>query len=228
MLTKVVLLCYMVSWVSSAPLDSYGTSLPVQAFQPAELYKGRETYTPDVYEQEPPKPFSFGYQSQDDDGNTQQREEAGDENGNVRGNYGYTDAYGLFRKVNYVADVDGFRAKIESNEPGITSDDPAFVQIDSQEPPAHIQEAYSAPNKPKAFTESADRSYSQPHRYVAPRPVPARVALTHPVPYGVNPAVLPVRGLSVSPHGAVRTSGLAVSPYKLNKFHAPSFTAAHY
>ncbi|XP_076352402.1 uncharacterized protein LOC143247797 isoform X1 [Tachypleus tridentatus] len=241
MLTKVVLLCCMISWITCTPSDSYGTSLPVQAFQSPELYKGRETYRPDVYEQEPPKPFSFGYQSQDDDGNIQQREEAGDESGNVQGNYGYTDSYGLFRKVNYVADADGFRADIESNEPGITSDDPAFVQIDSKEPPAHIQETYYAPSKPKAFIGSTDRSNSQPRRYLAPRPAPARGALTYPSPYGVNPATLSIRGLSVSPqgvvnrsgfavppHGAISTSGLSVSPYKLNKYHAPSFTAANY
>lgn len=34
------------------------------------------------------------------------------------GSYGYTDAYGVYRKVDYVADENGFRATIRSNEPG--------------------------------------------------------------------------------------------------------------
>ncbi|KAH9384657.1 hypothetical protein HPB48_026668 [Haemaphysalis longicornis] len=34
------------------------------------------------------------------------------------GSYGYRDEYGIFRRVNYVADANGFRATIDTNEPG--------------------------------------------------------------------------------------------------------------
>ena len=38
------------------------------------------------------------------------------------GSYGYVDANGIFRKVYYVADENGFRVKMDSNEPGMRSD----------------------------------------------------------------------------------------------------------
>ena len=34
------------------------------------------------------------------------------------GSYGYVDSYGIYRQVDYVADKDGFRATIKTNEPG--------------------------------------------------------------------------------------------------------------
>ena len=37
------------------------------------------------------------------------------------GSYGYTDGHGIYRQVDYVADKNGFRASIKTNEPG-TSD----------------------------------------------------------------------------------------------------------
>ena len=34
------------------------------------------------------------------------------------GTYGYTDSYGIYRQVEYVADKHGFRATVKTNEPG--------------------------------------------------------------------------------------------------------------
>lgn len=51
----------------------------------------------------------------------------GDSYGNKKGSYGYTDAHGVYRKVDYIADEHGFRAKISTNEPGTDSADPANV-----------------------------------------------------------------------------------------------------
>lgn len=36
----------------------------------------------------------------------------------ITGSYGYTDSYGIYRQVDYVADKNGFRATIKTNEPG--------------------------------------------------------------------------------------------------------------
>lgn len=52
---------------------------------------------------------------------------SGDSYGNKKGSYGYTDAHGIYRKVDYIADEHGFRAKISTNEPGTESADPANV-----------------------------------------------------------------------------------------------------
>ena len=65
------------------------------------------------------KPYQFGYQIKDKDGNVQHRHEESDAEGVKRGSYGYVDANGVFRKVFYVADKNGFRIKeMKSNEPG--------------------------------------------------------------------------------------------------------------
>ncbi|KAH7963935.1 hypothetical protein HPB52_023822 [Rhipicephalus sanguineus] len=44
--------------------------------------------------------------------------EQGDASNAKTGAYGYRDANGLFRTVKYVADANGFRATVDTNEPG--------------------------------------------------------------------------------------------------------------
>ncbi|KAH7961081.1 hypothetical protein HPB52_001557 [Rhipicephalus sanguineus] len=73
-------------------------------------------YAPGLYE--PPQPYSFGYDNVDEYGNRQFRSEQGDSNNAKTGSYGYRDANGLYRRVNYVADAYGFRATVDTNEPG--------------------------------------------------------------------------------------------------------------
>lgn len=68
------------------------------------------------------EPFAFNYKTQDDYGNEQYRKEESDKNGVVRGSYGYMDQSGIFRHVEYVADENGFRANVKSNEPGLSSE----------------------------------------------------------------------------------------------------------
>lgn len=55
----------------------------------------------------------------------------------VHGSYGYRDNNGIYREVIYVADKNGFRANIKTNEPGVAgSKDPANVKIESHSLPA--------------------------------------------------------------------------------------------
>ncbi|KAM7282740.1 cuticle protein 10.9-like [Ixodes scapularis] len=78
-----------------------------------------------VVENNPPQPYSFGYDSTDEFGTRLTRQETGDEfNGKV-GSYSYTDAAGVHRSVNYVADGAGFRATVDTNEPGTKTSEPA-------------------------------------------------------------------------------------------------------
>ncbi|GIZ01777.1 hypothetical protein CEXT_232061 [Caerostris extrusa] len=51
---------------------------------------------------EAPKPFAVAYQA-NGDGAASFRSEQGDASGNVRGSYGYRDAQGLYRMVEYSA-----------------------------------------------------------------------------------------------------------------------------
>lgn len=62
---------------------------------------------------------------------SQYRHEEGDGDGSVKGSYGYTDDKGVYREVHYVADKQGFRAKINTNEPGTSNQDSADVEIQS-------------------------------------------------------------------------------------------------
>ena len=83
---------------------------------------------------------------------TQYRHEEGDGHGSVKGSYGYTDDKGIYREVQYVADKQGFRAKINTNEPGTSNQDSAGVEIQSNakhqeyHPPIHhIQQNHHIP-----------------------------------------------------------------------------------
>ncbi|XP_055936678.1 pupal cuticle protein 36-like [Argiope bruennichi] len=82
-----------------------------------------------------PQPFKFGYSVKDKHGE-QHREEVGDGK-NVKGSYGFTDARGIHRQVNYVADHAGFRAQVKTNEPGTANQNPAAVHIISDAPYGH-------------------------------------------------------------------------------------------
>ncbi|CAL1280757.1 unnamed protein product [Larinioides sclopetarius] len=82
-----------------------------------------------------PQPFKFGYNVKDKHGE-QHREEVGDGK-NVKGSYGFTDARGIHRQVNYVADHGGFRAEVKTNEPGTANQNPAAVHIISNAPYGH-------------------------------------------------------------------------------------------
>ncbi|XP_013781808.1 cuticle protein 10.9-like, partial [Limulus polyphemus] len=76
--------------------------------------------------------YIYGYQIKDEYGTIQFRKEETTGDRGVKGSYGYTDASGLYRKVEYVADVDGFRAIIKTNEPGTASKNSADVKITSE------------------------------------------------------------------------------------------------
>lgn len=83
-------------------------------------------------------PYSYGYDVEDNYGNKQWKQERSSHPHEVHGSYGYRDMNGVYREVTYVADKNGFRANIKTNEPGVkVTRDPANVNIDSfYSPPA--------------------------------------------------------------------------------------------
>lgn len=82
-------------------------------------------------------PFAWGYDINDGYGGAQYHKESGDEYGKRTGSYGYTDAYGVYRQVDYVADEHGFRATVKTNEPGTANEAPADVEWHAYEPPSN-------------------------------------------------------------------------------------------
>ncbi|KAH7963934.1 hypothetical protein HPB52_023821 [Rhipicephalus sanguineus] len=79
------------------------------------LRRGSPLLVPPTY---PPQPYSFGYDTTDEFGTQLFHKEQGDASNAKTGAYGYRDANGLFRTVKYVADANGFRATVDTNEPG--------------------------------------------------------------------------------------------------------------
>ncbi|GFW27187.1 cuticle protein 10.9 [Trichonephila clavipes] len=79
----------------------------------------------------PPIPYSFSYNADTEDGGRSAHEESGDGNGRVTGSYTVQGEGGFGRVVNYIADENGFRASIQTNEPGTANQNPADVVMES-------------------------------------------------------------------------------------------------
>ncbi|XP_054718111.1 cuticle protein 10.9-like [Uloborus diversus] len=77
-----------------------------------------------------PTPYQFSYSSPSI-GGASSHQESGDGSGRVTGSYSVQDEDGRSRVVEYVADEYGFRASINTNEPGTASQNPADVTINS-------------------------------------------------------------------------------------------------
>ncbi|KAK8756456.1 hypothetical protein V5799_000842 [Amblyomma americanum] len=76
-----------------------------------------------------PMPYGFKYEAYGEDGGGHTREESADGSGRVVGSYTIFTREGLLRRVFYEADHNGFRAHIETNEPGTKTSNPADVTI---------------------------------------------------------------------------------------------------
>lgn len=135
----------------------------------------------------PPQPYAFSYDVVDEYGTKLLRQEQGDAQGNKQGSYGYIDAHGISRQVDYVADAQGFRAVVKTNEPGTESQNPADVEIISSAAPA----AYSSP---------AVSAY-------APQPSPYRPAVAVRQPIAVRQALPVAAAISATP-GAYSAVGV--------------------
>ncbi|GFR32222.1 uncharacterized protein TNCT_147081 [Trichonephila clavata] len=84
------------------------------------------------------RPFNFGFEFGDGQGMVQHRRESSNNNGEVKGSYGYTDPNGLYRQVEYTAGEDGYKAVIQSNEPGLTNQSAADANFLVEPPPPGV------------------------------------------------------------------------------------------
>ncbi|XP_049528408.1 cuticle protein 16.8-like [Dermacentor silvarum] len=146
---------------------SFGSLGQATTFRQAGNYlQAAPTYGHSTYGQsaglDRPQPFDFGYNVQDEFGNNQFRQEKGDESGSVQGAYGYTDAYGVYRKVHYVADQNGFRADIKTNEPGVKQENPADVQLVVEPPPQGVLQQALTGSRSAGFAKLPAAAPAQP------------------------------------------------------------------
>ncbi|XP_054160223.1 larval cuticle protein A3A-like [Oppia nitens] len=116
---------------------------PIVYSAPAPVARVQEQYGP-------AEPYSFGFQSTDEQGNSLSRQEQSDGSGAVKGSYSYVDSNGLNRIVEYIADSAGYRATVKTNEPGTANANPADVQIAAEEPPSAVQQLVAAYSTPRA------------------------------------------------------------------------------
>ncbi|KAH7963022.1 hypothetical protein HPB52_019284 [Rhipicephalus sanguineus] len=107
----------------------------------------------------PPQPYSFGYDNVDEFGNRQFRSEQGDSNNAKTGSYGYRDANGLYRRVNYVADAYGFRATVDTNEPGTAPGASADAVFNAAPVVSPVRSNTAHSGIPAAFTAAPTAPY---------------------------------------------------------------------
>ncbi|XP_067120377.1 ras-associated and pleckstrin homology domains-containing protein 1-like [Centruroides vittatus] len=139
------------------PLESQATSLR----NTKETLRASETSDPP---HPAPEPYQFSFETKDPKAGEQFRKEDGNKDGVVRGSYGFRTPNGIFRVVDYIADSLGFRAKIRSNEPGISNRHPTGVKVEAEgggeligsgrpppPPPSVIDEGERVPVAIKSF-----------------------------------------------------------------------------
>lgn len=119
--------------------------------------------------------YAFGYNEGHASGGSFRKETGS--HGVVAGSYGLSVADGRQRVVNYVADAAGFRADIQTNEPGVEPKDPANTAINK---------AVIAPAVHYAAAPALHYTASAVH-YAAPAAI---VPAIHPISgYSYNTAV---------------------------------------
>ncbi|KAH6938678.1 hypothetical protein HPB50_011713 [Hyalomma asiaticum] len=117
-------------------------------------YSGYDAYV------SPPQPYSFGYDNVDEYGNRQFRSEQGDANNAKTGSYGYRDVNGLYRRVNYVADANGFRATVDTNEPGTAPGSSADAVFNAAPVVPPVPSGAAPSGAAPAFAATASAPYS--------------------------------------------------------------------
>lgn len=97
-------------------------------------------------ENEPaPEPFNFEYTAETEDGASSTHQASQTAEGVVTGFYIIKDANGNQRRVDYVADKDGYRATVTTNEIGTESKNPADVEFQSSAPsPVELSRQFTA------------------------------------------------------------------------------------
>ncbi|KAH9388024.1 hypothetical protein TYRP_009228 [Tyrophagus putrescentiae] len=109
-----------------------------------------------------PEPYSFTYESPNEDGSSSARQETGDANGRITGFYIIKGADGQDRRVDYYADETGFHAEISTNEIGTVTHEAAAASYRSSAPSvADLAAAWEASGANRASGSGASASSSR-------------------------------------------------------------------
>ncbi|XP_003741870.1 uncharacterized protein LOC100899177 [Galendromus occidentalis] len=113
--------------------------------------------------------YSFEYGVQAEDG-SHSRQEARDSEGTVTGRYTITLSDGRMRVVDYIADKDGFRARVDTNEPGTDNQAPADVEWTSSAPgasPSRPSSQKPKPNTPNGINPRPTETFVVPPNVIS-------------------------------------------------------------
>lgn len=145
-----------------------------------------------------PEPYSYGYET-DSHSAAEQR----DPSGKVTGFYTLVDADGRQRRVEYIADEAGFRAKVQTNEVGTKSENSADVEVLAAPP----TEAQLAPVQVQASAAPVVQSVSRAVQVTA---APARSSA---ISYAQQPSGYGYYGYGAYPSYGYSQYGYASQPY---------------
>ncbi|CAL1290251.1 unnamed protein product [Larinioides sclopetarius] len=109
-----------------------------------------------------PTPYSFSYNSNTEDGGSSGHQESGDGSGRVTGSFTVTDLEGHNRVVDYIADENGFRATVRTNEPGTANLNSADVTMESTGDDGGIAAAYSGSLSANTYSAAAPAPAAAP------------------------------------------------------------------
>ncbi|UYV65420.1 hypothetical protein LAZ67_3004314 [Cordylochernes scorpioides] len=156
----------LASYPSMSPANSYGVMAQQHSMQQKE---------------EPPKPYQYSYEVDDGYNNRHHHKEESDAYGAKKGSYGYTNAEGLYRNVDYVADKDGYRAYVKSNEPGVGPEASADVVLKVKPVPEAVQNqammaAYQSQVKDMTMNEYYNSNMGGKSSEMMPRASPMKMA----------------------------------------------------
>ncbi|XP_076317537.1 uncharacterized protein LOC143229292 [Tachypleus tridentatus] len=164
MITQATLLLCLLTWVEGlGQQQGFAQQQQQISYGQQNNYQQATRQQPESFNGQndvgPPEPYDFNYEVKDELGNTHYRQEQGDQNGNVYGGYGYTNANGLFRYVEYRSDTSGFTATIHTNEPGTYAANPADVVLNVEQPPAGIQNQYTQGTSGGGYQTAQQQSF---------------------------------------------------------------------
>lgn len=130
------------------------------------------------------KPYSFSYSAQDPEGGSHSHQQQADSRNRVTGQYSIMGADGRMRTVKYVADENGFRAEIVTNEQGTESKNPADVTIQSsaqtgEEAAKQYGNSYSNSRYDNYATAPQNRQPPPAYGGGAPAPPPSRQSFSN-------------------------------------------------
>ncbi|XP_054724342.1 uncharacterized protein LOC129234373 [Uloborus diversus] len=140
--SEVLYLCAAICFISLATCQSYRRQRSAVEHHDVEDGTSHYEYLNSLHEHKS-IPYNFGYDIKDDKGFNHWHKEESDEHNVKKGSYGYTDAYGIYRHVDYIADHDGFRATVRTNEPGTANYSPAHAHYHVDLPPPDVYKSYS-------------------------------------------------------------------------------------